>query len=57
MTTEAGYRVSKTPGAPMSPANGGTTLTLEELAEFIDSLEYDEAPAALAGSADCEPEQ
>jgi hypothetical protein len=32
-------------------------LTPQERAEFIDSLEYDEAPAAVADCADCGPEQ
>ena len=45
------------PGAPANPANKGAPLTPIELAEFIDSLEYDESPAALADCADYEPEQ
>ena len=32
-------------------------LTPEELAEFIDSLEYDQTPAAVAECTDYDPEQ
>ncbi len=48
--------VSRTPRALAVPTYGGTALTPEELAEFIDSLEYDEAPAAATDCADCDPE-
>jgi hypothetical protein len=34
-----------------------STLTPQEFAEFIDSLEYDEAPAAVADCADYDTEQ
>jgi hypothetical protein len=39
-----------------NPAQSVHSLTQEELAEFIDSLDYDEAPAAVADCADYEPE-
>ncbi len=57
MATEARYDVSKTLRAPNNPTRREPTLTPEELAEFIDSLEYDEAPAAVADCADYDPEQ
>ncbi len=57
MAPEARYAVPKPPGAPTIPANSGRTLTPEELAEFIDSLGYDEAPAAVADCTDYDPEQ
>jgi len=57
MAPEARYAVPRPPGASTIPANSGRTLTPEELAEFIDSLEYDEAPAAVADCADYDSEQ
>jgi hypothetical protein len=56
MAPEARYAVPRPPGASTIPANSGRTLTPEELAEFIDSLEYDEAPAAVADCADYDSE-
>jgi hypothetical protein len=56
MATEAKYRVAKMPGAPTNPANRGSTLTPEELAEFIDSLREDEIAAAVSGCTDGDPE-
>ncbi len=40
------------PGAPSNFANRRPALSPAELAEFIDSLEYDEAPAAVADCPD-----
>jgi hypothetical protein len=57
MATEARCQVPRTPRALAIPTYSGTALSPEELAEFVDSLEYDEASAALADSADYEPEQ
>ncbi len=56
MAPEVRYAVPRPPGAPTIPANSGCTLAPEELAEFIDSLEYDEAPPAVADCADYFPE-
>jgi hypothetical protein len=56
MATEGRCQVSRTPRALAVPTYGGTALTPEELAEFIDSLEYDEAPAAATDCANCDPE-
>ena len=55
MATEAKWANPKTPGVPTNPANSGHKLTPEELAEPIDSHEYDEAPAAIADCADYAP--
>ncbi len=44
------------PGAPTNPANRGPTLTPEEVAEFIDSLKEDEAPADATDCTDYDPE-
>jgi hypothetical protein len=55
MATEAKCANPKTPGAPTNPANSGHKLTPEELAELIDSHEYDEAPAAIADCTDYDP--
>jgi len=52
MATEARYEVPKTPRALAVPTYSGTGLTPEELAEFLDSLEYDDAPAAVADCTD-----
>jgi hypothetical protein len=49
MATEARYDVSKTPGAPPNSAHKGSTLTPEELAEFIDSLREDELLSPIGG--------
>ena len=57
MATEARCQVPRTSRALAIPTYSGTPLSSEELAEFIDSLEYDEAPAALADCADYDPEQ
>ena len=46
MATEARYAARNTPRALAVLTYNGTALTPEELAEFIDSLEYDKAPAA-----------
>jgi hypothetical protein len=56
LVTEARCQVPRTPAAPTVPTYSGTALTREELAEFIDSLEDDEAPAAVADCADYDPE-
>jgi hypothetical protein len=56
MATEARCQVPRTPRALAVPTYSGTALTPEELAEFIDSLEYDDTPAALADCADYDPE-
>ena len=57
MATEARRQVPKTLRALAVPTYSSTALTPEELAEFIDSLEYDETPAAVADSADYDSEQ
>jgi hypothetical protein len=57
MATEARYAARNTPRALAVLTYNGNALTPEELAEFIDSLEYDEAPATVADTADCDPEQ
>jgi len=56
MATEARRQVPRTPHALAAPTYSGAALTPEELAESIDSLEYDEAPAPVADCTDCEPE-
>jgi hypothetical protein len=56
MAVEARNAVPKTPRAPTSPTNNGHTLLPEELAEFMDSLEYDTPPAASVDCADYDPE-
>jgi hypothetical protein len=56
MATKTRYQVPRTPRALAVPTYSGTALTPEELAEFIDSLEYDEAPAAATDCADYDPE-
>jgi hypothetical protein len=48
MAPEAKYQAPETPGAPANPTHGDATLAPKEFAELIDSLEYDEAPAAVA---------
>ena len=57
MATEARYAARNTPRALAVPTRSGTGLTPEELAEFLDSLEYDDAPAAVADCTDYDPEQ
>ena len=57
MATEARCQVPRTPRALAVPTYSGTALTPEELAEFIDSLEYDETPAAVAECTDYDSEQ
>ena len=57
MATEAKYQAAKALRAPTNPTHGDPTLTPQEFAEFIDSLEYDEAPAAVADCADYDSEQ
>ena len=52
MATEARCKVSTMPGAPSNFANRRPALSPAELAEFINSLEYDEAPAAVADCPD-----
>jgi hypothetical protein len=56
MATEARCLVPRTPRALAVPPYSGTALSPEELAEFIDSLEYDDTPAAVADCADYDPE-
>jgi hypothetical protein len=56
MATEASYEAPTTPGAPTNPANRGPALTPEEVAEFIDSLKEDEAPAHATECNDYDPE-
>jgi len=46
MASEARCQVPRTPRGLAIPTYSGTALSSEELAEFIDSLEYDKAPAA-----------
>jgi hypothetical protein len=48
MATDAKYQAPKTLRAPTNPTRRDPTLTPQEFAEFIDALEYDEAPAAVA---------
>jgi len=57
MATEAKFAIRSTPGASTNPPNSGHKLTPEELAELIDSLEYDLIPAAATDCNDCDPEQ
>jgi hypothetical protein len=57
MATEARYAARNTPRALAVLTYNGTALTPEELAEFIDSLEYDQTPAAVAECTDYDPEQ
>jgi hypothetical protein len=56
MATEARCQAGKTPRAPTGPTNDGHTLAPEELAEFMDSLEYDAPPPLPADSANYDPE-
>ncbi|MGD0762797.1 MAG: hypothetical protein ABR929_06320 [Roseiarcus sp.] len=56
MAVDAKHQAPKTLKAPADPANKGFALTPEELAEFIDSIEYDEAPAAVADCVNYDPE-
>jgi hypothetical protein len=56
MATEARYALPKPPGAPTIPGNSGRTLTQEELAEFMASLEEDEVLAAATDCTDYDPE-
>jgi hypothetical protein len=56
MATETRYEVSKTPEAPTNPANRRSALTPEEVAELIDSLKEDEAPAEAADCIDYDAE-
>jgi hypothetical protein len=51
MATEARYQAPKTPAAPTNPANSGSALTQEELAEFIDAIREDEV---LSPATDCD---
>jgi hypothetical protein len=55
MATAAKCAVPKTPGAPTNLSNSGHRLTPDELAELIASIEYDEAPAAVADCTDYDP--
>ena len=55
MAIEAKFAAPKTPATPTNPTNSGRKLAPEELAELIDSHEYDEAPAAIADCADYAP--
>ena len=57
MATEARRQVPRTPHALAVPTYSGAALTPEELAEFIDSLEYDQAPAAATDCNNYDPEQ
>ena len=57
MATDAKYQAPKTLRARASLTHRGPTLTPQEFAEFIDSLEYDEATAAVADCADYDTEQ
>ena len=56
MATEARCQVPRTPRALAVPTYSGTALTPEELAEFIDSLEYDPVPATATDYNDYDPE-
>jgi hypothetical protein len=56
MATEARCQVPRTPRAFAVPTYSGTAITPEELAEFIDSLEYDETSPAVADCPDYDPE-
>jgi hypothetical protein len=56
MANEARCQFPRTHGALAVPTYSGTALTPEEFAEFIDSLEYDQAPAAATDCADYDPE-
>jgi hypothetical protein len=56
MATEPRYQVPKTSGAPANSAQGRAALTPEDLAEFMASLEYDDAPAAPADCCGDDPE-
>ena len=56
MATEARYQAPETPAAPTNPANNGSALTPEELADFIDSIKEDEAPAEATDRNGYDPE-
>jgi hypothetical protein len=56
MATEARYQVPRTPRALAVPPYSSIALLPEELADFIDSLEYDLAPAAASDCNDYDPE-
>ena len=55
MATEARCQVPRTLRALAVPTYTVTALTPEELAEPIDSLKFDEAPAAAADCTDYDP--
>jgi len=55
MAIEARCQVPRTPRVLAVPRHSGSALAPEILAEFLDSLEYDEAPAAVADCADPDP--
>lgn len=56
MAIESRCQVPSTPHAFAVPTYSGTALSPEELAEFIDAIEYDDAPAAVANSTDYDPD-
>ena len=56
MAADSKHQGPKILRARANLANNGFALTPEELAEFIDSIEYDEAPAAVADCANYDPE-
>jgi len=56
MATEATNQVGKRPRSPASPTNEGHTFAPEELAEFMDSLEYDAPQTTPTDSAEYDPE-
>ena len=49
MATETTCQVPRTPRALAVPTYSDAALTPEELAEFINSLEYDEPPGRSRG--------
>jgi hypothetical protein len=52
MAIEVRCWVPRTPRVLAVPTRSGSALAPEELAEFLDSLDYNEAPAAVADCAD-----
>jgi hypothetical protein len=56
MARKPRYQAPETPGAPANSANKGSTLTPEERAEFMASLEEDDVLAASMNCADHDPE-
>jgi hypothetical protein len=56
MAADARHQAPKTPRAPTIPANRGSTLTPEDIAEFMDSIKEDEVLSAAAHCDDDDPE-